>query len=128
MRARAFWTVSVRFSIRVTSSTDRVVRDVANPSVGQVVCKWGRYSGYGCGTVAFTNRCYTYSGEGTFCGLVAIGSSITLGGDSGGPWFFGNTATGGHTGLALFVPFAAPVSVFTEISRVGKGNASVKGG
>ena len=117
---------STNAQFRVTSSTDRVVRRVSNPSNGQIVCKWGRFSGYGCATVSSTNRCYTYPGEGTFCGLVAVASNITLGGDSGGPWFFGETATGGHTGLAAIAPFAYPVSVFTEISRVGKVDASVK--
>jgi hypothetical protein len=119
---------STNAQFKASSTGDRTVKAVSNPSNGQIVCKWGRTSGYGCATVAQSGYCVTYSGIGTYCGLVAVGGNITAPGDSGGPWFFGNTATGGHTGTANIVPFANLVSVFTEISRVGKVSASVKVG
>lgn len=59
------------------------------PTVGQQLCKFGRTTGYSCDQVYKLNVC---SGE--YCGLTAMKSWKVSAGDSGGPWFWGNTAYG----------------------------------
>jgi hypothetical protein len=62
--------------------------------VGSSVCKYGHTTGYTCGTIDTTSLCNNGS-----CTYVRVsGGSVNLseGGDSGGPWFFGNTAYGTH--------------------------------
>lgn len=63
------------------------------PTVGQTLCKFGRKTGYGCEEVYRLNECSS-----GYCGLTAMKSRITDTGDSGGPWFYGNTAYGIHHG------------------------------
>jgi hypothetical protein len=54
-------------------------------SVGTWVCKYGKASGYGCGTIAQTD----------FDGINVRVTGVTVQeGDSGGPWFYNNTAYG----------------------------------
>lgn len=53
-------------------------------SVGSFVCKYGRTTGYSCGTIV-TN---------TFDGVNVEMTNSVAGGDSGGPWFWGNDAYG----------------------------------
>jgi streptogrisin C len=106
---------STNKQFRATSrqtSGDRTVTGVANAPIDSVVCHWGRTSGYRCSTVADTDTCQTLSGQ-QFCGLDVTDDDVSEGGDSGGPWFFGNTARGGHTGA-----FSGVESYFTRISRV----------
>lgn len=70
------------------------IRLRANQVVGSSVCKYGRTTGYTCGTINTTSLCNNGS-----CTYVRVsGGSVNLseGGDSGGPWFFGNTAFGTH--------------------------------
>lgn len=71
----------------------RSVTGVGLPTVGQQLCKFGRTTGYGCEEVYQCNVCSS-----GYCGLTAMKSHITDGGDSGGPWFWGNTAYGIHHG------------------------------
>ena len=91
---------------------DRTVTAVANAPQGSAVCHWGRTSGYRCAFVADTDTCQTLSGH-RFCALDVTTSDISAGGDSGGPWFLGLTARGGHTGA-----FSGVESYFTRIGRV----------
>ncbi|MDW5327882.1 hypothetical protein [Plantactinospora sp. KLBMP9567] len=83
---------------------------VGNAPMGSVVCHWGRNSGYRCSNVA--DACRTLSGH-RYCGLDVTREDVSTGGDSGGPWFLGNTARGGHSGASEGV-----ASYFTRISRV----------
>lgn len=101
------------------SGTDNTVHAVTNAVVGQVACHWGATTGTGdsCGIVIDINNCR--SGDwlgGTTCGLDYMDRDVSAPGDSGGPWFLGDTAMGIHTGE----PTAAGVnmSYFTRISRV----------
>ena len=64
-----------------------------NPSIGDTVCRFGVASGATCQVVIDLNRCAV----GT-CGLVWTDRSVTIGGDSGGPWFYGTYALGIHRG------------------------------
>lgn len=56
----------------------------ANQTVGEWVCKYGKITGYACGTIY--QKYY-----GGFNNLVALTVDY---GDSGGPWMIGNTAYG----------------------------------
>jgi hypothetical protein len=57
----------------------------ANQSVGEWVCKYGMTTGYACGTIATTSQ------DGV---NVRVDNMNVQGGDSGGPWFWSNTAYG----------------------------------
>jgi hypothetical protein len=57
----------------------------ANQSVGEWVCKYGMTTGYACGTIATTSQ------DGV---NVRVDNMTVQGGDSGGPWFWNNTAYG----------------------------------
>jgi hypothetical protein len=50
-----------------------------------------------------------------YCGIAVTEAYISAGGDSGGPWFFGNGARGIHTGR--LVVGGASRSGFTAISH-----------
>ncbi len=75
-----------------------------NQYVGEWVCAYGKVSGYRCGQISDKNfqphppGCY-YCFTSTFIRVhrdgVALGGQ---GGDSGGPWMYGNTAYGIHHG------------------------------
>ncbi|UUW89048.1 S1 family peptidase [Pimelobacter simplex] len=96
-----------------TSADDRPVRTVANAPVGSSVCAWGAAGGYHCTSVAEVNVCRNGFGDGVNrCGLDRASSEITVAGDSGGPWFFSNTARGTLTGAINGRDY------FTRIGRV----------
>ncbi len=57
----------------------------ATQSVGEWVCKYGMTSGYACDTIATTSQ------DGV---NVRVDNMTVQGGDSGGPWFWNNTAYG----------------------------------
>lgn len=98
---------------------DRVVRAVANGPVGTVACHYGAATRYSCDRIRLVNRCVSLSGT-TYCGLDRTSSHVSAGGDSGGPWFLGNTARGTHTGGG------SAGSIFTRIGRVANNmNARV---
>lgn len=92
-------------------SCDRTVTAVANAPIGSTVCHWGRTSRYRCSSVAATNTCQAFTDGVTRCGLDVTANNVSAGGDSGGPWFFGNTARGIHSG-------GGTASLFTRIGRV----------
>lgn len=84
--------------IRISSSSFRTITSYSAPYVGMSICKYGRTTGYGCGTVEAYYGCL-YTGGNTYaCGLYYTTSRMTEGGDSGGPWFYGNCAYGIHYG------------------------------
>lgn len=69
----------------------------AMPAVGTSVCKFGRTSGKTCSTVKYRNVSL-----GSLKHMVVVNGSACQGGDSGGPWYFGGTAYGIHTGLTNY--------------------------
>lgn len=66
------------------------------------VCRFGAATGTGsgCTSVKYVSACTTYSNQTvTFCGLAMThGHTGSSGGDSGGPWYYGNNAYGVHSG------------------------------
>jgi hypothetical protein len=94
---------------------DRTVTAVANAPMNSAVCHWGRTSGYRCTYIADTNTCQVYNGGHRWCGLDITDADVSAGGDSGGPWFFGNTARGIHSGA-----WDGNESYLTRISRVNQ--------
>ncbi|CAM3338417.1 S1 family peptidase [Kibdelosporangium persicum] len=95
-------------------SEDRTVTGVANAPLDSTVCHWGQSTGYSCSRVSMIDNCHMVSGH-RYCGLDFTYDDISAGGDSGGPWFLGNTARGGHTGAR-----DGQFSVFTRIGRVNR--------
>lgn len=81
-----------------TSSDDRTVQDVGFPSIFSVICHWGDASATeSCGWVIDTHLCGSDDGQ-TTCGMAKVVGCISEVGDSGGPWFWQNTAIGIHVG------------------------------
>lgn len=77
----------------------------AQQVVGEFVCKFGMTSGYTCGTISSTTFAPTDYLPGATSDYVKVDSSTqdqSEGGDSGGPWFSGETAygimSGGYAG------------------------------
>lgn len=58
-----------------------------------MVCLWGGASGYNCSDVQDINVCRTFT-SGYACGMDRLYDSISLIGDSGGPYFNGRIAHG----------------------------------
>jgi streptogrisin C len=94
----------------------RKVTAVAAPFVGMTVCKYGTVTGNGCSTV-INGPTTTVNANGvTYGNLWQVQSYITAEGDSGGPWFYGNTAYGIHYGN---IPRdGADRSAFTSITSI----------
>jgi hypothetical protein len=74
-------------------------------TVGGVACHYGRFGGYSCGEVSTLTRSVTFTWAGCGCSrtaqnLVGTTGATSTGGDSGGPWFFGNEAYGMHWGVS----------------------------
>lgn len=84
-------------TIKVGSTTRSITgtRSRAYQTVGSTVCKQGKTTGYTCGTISTTSYCA--SGVCTWVRVAGNGTNLSEGGDSGGPWFSGNTAYGSHT-------------------------------
>lgn len=61
------------------------------------LCRYGHSSGAQCAEVENNNICSTTS-SGTACNLTRMKNDEASGGDSGGPWYYGNTAYGFHKG------------------------------
>lgn len=103
-------------TIKVGSSTRSITgtRTRANQTVGSQVCKQGKTTGYTCGTISTTSYCA--SGACTWVRVAGNGTNLSEGGDSGGPWFSGNTAYGSHTyGIGDDSAYM-PVDYFSGIS------------
>ncbi|OQJ62454.1 hypothetical protein B5P24_05265 [Clavibacter tessellarius] len=89
---------------------------VAAPFVGMNVCKYGTVTAYGCSQV-INGPTTTVNANGvTYANLWQVDGYITQEGDSGGPWFYGNTAYGIHYGN---IPRGgADRSAFTSITAI----------
>lgn len=81
-------------------------------SEGQRLWVFGTTSGQRSAIVDATGNCIA-----GMCNLVAMDRDVTAGGDSGGPWFTGNTAVGIHSGVYASRSHFTPT--FTLSSRHG---------
>ncbi|MBM7519247.1 S1 family peptidase [Nocardioides nitrophenolicus] len=105
----------------VGGAGDRVATAAYNPAQGQLICHWGMTTEYSCAQVAQVNQCRNVDGV-TMCGLDWTNTRISAGGDSGGPWFYGNVAHGTHASSNV----SENTSRYTRIGRVENNlNASV---
>src|SRR5262249_53367398 len=66
---------------------------------GDYLCKYGRYGGYDCSEVHDKSLSVTDEDGFRVKKLVDVDDNISSDGDSGGPWFLGNSAAGTHVGL-----------------------------
>ena len=92
-----------------------------NQTVGTYVCKYGITTEYGCGNISHTDfqpadtgpdegcpiSLCTYSA--TFIRVHKHNVTLSQGGDSGGPWFVGNTAYGIMTKAVEYIVPGEPV-------------------
>ncbi|ALO07999.1 putative serine protease [Streptomyces venezuelae] len=69
----------------------------AMPAVGTQICKFGRTSGKTCSTVKYRDVSVS-----TLKHMVVMNGNACKPGDSGGPWYYGGTAYGIHTGLTNY--------------------------
>ena len=104
-------------SIRYNSSgrRSRLITSTGVPMEGQVLLNYGRATGY--------KADWVYRGvvnAGIAEHLVAMFSHTTQGGDSGGPWFHGNTAYGIHYGSNTGIerPASKRRSLFTPVHHI----------
>jgi hypothetical protein len=103
-------------TIKVSTSTRAITgtRSRTSQTVGSQVCKQGKTTGYTCGTIATISYCA--SGACTWVQVAGNGTNLSEGGDSGGPWFSGNTAYGSHTyGIGNDSAYM-PVNYFSGLS------------
>ena len=100
----AWWTTNTVEEARFYSgaNTINLVGWVADPpsevSVGDTVCLWGRgHAGEG-----EARDCVKIADKSISCGgltnMVLVTKDVGIGGDSGGPWFYGGAAYGVHHG------------------------------
>lgn len=101
------------------SATEVNRRDVsgyATPVEGQTLCFNGKTTHKHCQQVRKVSVCSNGS-----CHLVQMGEHSTDNGDSGGPWFYGNTAYGIHKGSQYDPFWPYDRSVFTKVTRLDDG-------
>jgi hypothetical protein len=87
-----------------------------------LVCKYGRLTGYTCGTIVNTSfwPAYVPSGDATFI-QVTDDQNLTSTGDSGGPWYSGNTAFGITSGETCLIGCNDAIYVATNYIESGLG-------
>lgn len=83
----------VKDSQGTRSITSRTARGSMSP--GDIVCHFGATSGYGCGEINSVNY---DPGSGFNATFISVRNDTTAAGDSGGPWYAGNSAFGSHIG------------------------------
>ncbi|GII80156.1 hypothetical protein Sru01_51380 [Sphaerisporangium rufum] len=72
---------------------------------GAYVCHYGRTSGTSCGSINNTNATINFPWAGcggctkTAYNMVGVSGAVSIGGDSGGPWYVLNQALGIHHGF-----------------------------
>lgn len=90
-------------------------------AIGAYVCKQGITTGYNCGSIISKNinPSYIPSGNATFILVDGGSTSLVLPGDSGGPWFSGNSAFGITSG------FQGKRGIYTAINYLSCLNVSV---
>lgn len=96
----------------------------SSQSVGNYVCKQGMTTDYTCGYITdkYYAPSYVPDVKSTFIRMHRDGVDLSSGGDSGGPWFNGNTAYGSHSGgigddsiyMAINYISGIGVSVYTD--------------
>lgn len=102
-----------------STTTEVNLRDVsssATPSEGQPLCLNGKTTHTHCQQVRQVSVCSNGA-----CNLVQMGNRSADGGDSGGPWFYSNTAYGIHKGSHCdpFCPYDR--DLFTKATRLDDG-------
>jgi len=102
----------------------RDVAAIGAPIVGQSLCKNG-YAGFkDCGEVIQLNVCHF-----SLCNLVEMDARTTVGGDSGGPFFWGNTAYGFMYGWRYDPVWPYDRDLFSRADRITQAlGVFVKGG
>lgn len=95
-------TVTNQFNVGGSVRSCTATKSRTNQAVGNYVCKYGKTSGYTCGSISSTSYLSTTvtDGQATF---IRVNNDqgyadLSSGGDSGGPWFNSNTAYGTHVG------------------------------
>jgi hypothetical protein len=101
---------------RATSTEYRDVLAVTSPTVGQSVCKFGKVSNTSCDHVDVACAVFTISAGPYDCMYFTQNHNLVPG-DSGGPWYYGNTALGVSSGH-WWNPWSDR-DVFSPIYRVG---------
>lgn len=82
-----------------STHTARDVSALASPLVNQRLCRFGSTTGARCAEVEANGICYNLP-QGQACNLTRMKNRLAAVGDSGGPWYYGNTAYGFHSGGA----------------------------
>lgn len=77
----------------------RTVTGRGTPSQDQYLCVFGRTTGNSCDNVRDIFTC-----RDNYCNLVSMDTHPTDNGDSGGPWYYGSTAYGVHSGVHFSFP------------------------
>lgn len=99
-----------------TAGATRKVTSVKSPVLGQQLCVYGKTTRNTCDKVYKLNQC-----SGGYCGMVATHRHHTKSGDSGGPWFWGNTAYGVHHGYKTIFPFERSLFTPAKSAETGLG-------
>lgn len=89
-----------------------------NQTIGEFVAKYGKTTGYTWGYIEVKD--YRPQPEHTYTWVIVdnpYGQNLSSAGDSGGPWFSGNTAYGIHTGGTGDIAWYMPIN-FIEILGV----------
>lgn len=121
---------TVTNTIRDGASTTRSITGQllwAGQNVGDAVCKFGKSSGFTCGQITDKNLCFTQTDGTTGCHFIKVesvpaGNALSAPGDSGGPWFSGNTARGSHS-----LGFDDLGSAYTAIDYLSGGSIATAG-
>ena len=73
-------------------------RPRGNQAVGNFVCKWGKGSGFTCGNISDVSFApgYVPNVAPVYIRVRSNGGALSAAGDSGGPWYNGNTGYGVH--------------------------------
>lgn len=94
---------------------------------GEYVCKYGVATGYTCGTIDRTDYQPDFEPNPAATYIYVKGGSVDLskGGDSGGPWFYGDTAYGIHSGGGVEGTIYQNDSIYMPIDFVSGLGVSV---
>jgi len=107
---------------RVDASTLRTITAQGIVTTGSLLFKYGKTTGYGSSTVESYAGCVTFSSGNVWCNLYYTAAKVTQGGDSGGPWFVGNTGYGFTTGSNSGGTYVTPIAWVGSIS----GSVTIK--
>jgi len=93
-----------------TEDTRRDTAAVGHAVVGQYLCRYGKTTGRRCDNVYSRNHC-----NNSKCRLSIMDTNEAQDGDSGGPWYWGDTAYGIHQGELFY--FGAK-DTFTPVTHL----------